>query len=92
MTQSALPPFPYTLVDIEEPKRGAVSRFREADTLQWRLWIVKYAWFLSLLTAAPGIALIVWTVTGNVFFALAIASLATATPGLVFWRRTRGLA
>jgi hypothetical protein len=89
VTESSLPPFPYTLVDLEEPERGALARVREADSLQWRLWVVKYAWFLSLLTAAPGIALIVWVVTANLPFALVITALAILAPGLVFWRQSR---
>jgi hypothetical protein len=93
---SAHPPnavtgLPYTLVEIDEPQRALGERLRQADTLQWKLWITKYAWLLSLLTMAPGIALLAYILTGSIGFALAVAALATLTPAFVFWRRTRGL-
>lgn len=82
---------PYTLVDIDEPKKPLRARLRDADSLQWKLWLQKYAWLLSLITMAPGIALVVYTVTASLAFALAVTALATGAPALVFWRRTRGL-
>jgi len=91
VAQSALPPFPYTLVDIDEPDAGSRASLRYADPLQWKLWIVKYAWFLSLVTAAPGIALIIYTVTGNLGFSLAITAMATLTPAATLWARMRKL-
>jgi hypothetical protein len=91
MQPNALQPLPYTLVDIDEPPKKGLARLREADALQWKLWFQQYAWFLSLLTAAPGIALIVFTLTGNAAFSVGITALATITPGAVFWWRTRRL-
>jgi hypothetical protein len=88
---NAVSGLPYTLVEIDEPKEPLVRRVKEADSLQWRLWLVRYAWLLSLLTMAPGIALIVFTVTGDLRFALAVTALATLAPAIVFWKRTRRL-
>ncbi len=82
---------PYSLVDVDEPRKPLRARVREADSLQWRLWLQRYAWLLSLLTMAPGIALVVFTVTRSFPFAVGITVLATGAPALVFWRRTRGL-
>ncbi|HKZ59829.1 MAG TPA: hypothetical protein VJ547_08300 [Candidatus Thermoplasmatota archaeon] len=80
---------PYSLVDVDEPKRPLRARIGEADSLQWKLWLLKYAWLLSLITMAPGIALIVWTVTRNPLFSAGITALAVGGPGLVFWRLSR---
>jgi len=82
---------PYTLVEIDEPKKPLRTRLQEADSLQWKLWIQRYAWFLSLVTMAPGIALITYVLTGSLAFGLAVTLLATLTPAFVFWRRTKGL-
>jgi len=86
-----LPPLPYSLVDLHEPKKGAARRLREADTLQWKLWIQKYAWILSLVTMVPGIGVIVWTVTHDVLFSVAVVAAGTLIPGSLFWWRTRSL-
>lgn len=91
---SATPPnavsgLPYTLVEIDEPRKPLAKRLQEADSLQWKLWLTKYAWLLSLLTMAPGIALLAYLLTSSLAFALSVTALATLTPGLVFWRRTR---
>ena len=88
---NAVTGLPYTLVDIDERQAPFRERLRTADSLQWKLWIQKYAWFVSILTAAPGVALIVWVLTHDLAFALSITALATATPGAVFWWRTRQL-
>ncbi len=82
---------PYTLVDIEEPRKPAAKRLQEADSLQWKLWLMKYAWILSLITMVPGIGVIVWTVTHDVLFSVAIVAAATLIPGSLFWWRTRSL-
>ncbi len=86
---NAVTGLPYTLVEIDERAEPLGKRLREADSLQWKLWIQKYAWFVSILTAAPGVALIVWVLTRDPVFAVWITALATFTPGLVVWRRTR---
>jgi hypothetical protein len=82
---------PYTLVEIDEPKKPLGKRVGQADSLQWKLWIVRYAWLLSILTMAPGVALLVWTVTHDPWFSVAVVAVATAVPATVFWWRTRGL-
>jgi hypothetical protein len=82
---------PYTLVDVDEPKKPLRTRIGKADSLQWKLWLQKYAWLLSLVTMAPGIALVAYTVTRSLAFALGVTVLATGAPAWVFWRRTRGL-
>lgn len=84
-------PLPYTLVDVDEPEKGPVRRLREADEVQWRFWVLKYAWILSLLTMVPGIGVIAWTLTGDVGFSVGIVALATLIPGSLFWWRTRSL-
>lgn len=82
---------PYSLVDLDEAKKPLRARIGEAGAQEWKLWLQKYAWLLSLVTMAPGIALVVYTVTVSLPFALGITALATLAPALVFWRRTRGL-
>ncbi len=82
---------PYSLVEIDEPKKPFPERVKEADSLQWKMWLQKYAWFLSLATMAPGIALITYTATHELPFALGITALAVGAPAAVFWRRTRQL-
>lgn len=94
MTRSqpnAVAGLPYTLVEVDEHRKGARERLRDADSLQWKLWIQKYAWLLSMVTVAPGLALIAYTVTGNLPLALSITALGVLAPALVFWRRTRQL-
>lgn len=86
---NAVTGLPYTLVEIDEPRKPLADRIRQADSLQWKLWLTKYAWFLSLLTMAPGIALLAYLLTSSLAFALSVTALATLTPGFVFWRRTR---
>ena len=80
---------PYTLVEVDEPKKPLRRRVEEAVSLQWKLWIVKYAWLLSMITMAPGIALASFIGTRDLPFSLAITALAVAAPALVFWRRNR---
>jgi hypothetical protein len=82
---------PYSLVDIDAPKLPLVKRVQEADALQWKLWLQRYAWFLSLLTMAPGIALIAYTATRELPFSVGITALAVGAPAGVFWWRTRQL-
>ena len=91
MAANPLEPLPYTLVDLDAPEKRGLSRVKEADSLQWKVWVQQYAWFLSLVTAAPGIALIVYTLTASLAVSLGITAVATGTPGLVFWWRTRRL-
>lgn len=88
---NAVTGLPYTLVEVDERPTPAGQRIREADSLQWKLWIQQYAWLLSLITAAPGIALIAYTVTGSLPFALGVTAVGVLAPALVFWRRTRRL-
>lgn len=84
-------PLPYTLVDIDEPRKSPRRRVREADGLQWRIWVQKYAWILSLLTMVPGIGVIAWTVTLDAGFSVGVVALATLIPGYFFWRRSKSL-
>ena len=88
---NAVAGLPYTLVEVDERPKPARERLREADSLQWKLWIQKYAWLLSMVTVAPGLALIAYTVTGNLPLALGVTALGVLAPALVFWRRTRRL-
>jgi hypothetical protein len=80
---------PYTLVKVDETPLPVGERLRTADTLQWKLWIQQYAWYLSIVTAAPGVALIFYTLTHNWGFSLGVTLMATITPGYVAWKRTR---
>lgn len=82
---------PYSLVEVDEPKKPLRARIGEADSLQWKVWFLKYAWLLSLITMAPGMALVVYTVTRSLPFAFVVTALATLAPAIVFWRRTKGL-
>ena len=82
---------PYTLVEIDEPKKPLKQRVRQADSLQWKLWIQRYAWILSIVTMAPGVAVVVWTVTHDPTFSVTVVAVATGVPWFIFWWRTRGL-
>jgi hypothetical protein len=82
---------PYSLVDIDEPKRPLKARLTDADSFQLKLWLLKYAWILSIITMAPGIALAAFLVTHNLAFALTVTATAVLTSGGVFWWRTRQL-
>jgi hypothetical protein len=88
---NAVTGLPYSLVEIDEQKKTLPQRLREADSLQWKLWLQKYAWFLSLITMAPGIGLAAFIATGNVALAVGTTSAAIFTAGGVFWWRTRQL-
>jgi hypothetical protein len=82
---------PYSLVDLDEPKKPLGTRIKEADSFQLKLWILKYAWILSIITMAPGIALAAFLVTGDLPFALIVTTTAVLTSGGAFWWRTRQL-
>jgi hypothetical protein len=82
---------PYTLVEVDEPKKPLRQRVEEADSLQWKLWLAKYAWILSMLTMAPGIALASYILTRDAVFSVAITATAVGAAAGVFYRRVQGL-
>jgi hypothetical protein len=90
-TPNAVTGLPYSLVEVDEQKKPLRQRVREADSLQWKLWLQKYAWLLSLITMAPGFGLAAFVATGNVVLAVGTTSAAVLTAGGVFWWRTRRL-
>lgn len=91
MSPNPVTGLPYTLVEVDEPKKPLPARITEADSLQWKLWVTKYAWLLSIITMAPGIALASFIVTKDLTFAVIVTSVALLTSGGVFWWRTRQL-
>lgn len=82
---------PYTLVDVDEPKKPLTQRVTEADSLQWKLWIIKYAWLLSMITMAPGIALASYIATHQLAYSVGITAVAVGAAASVFFWRVRRL-